>query len=282
MFFSFKLSFNHIFMVKQISFFVGSMKKSGIQKEGRDMRFKRTGFAIFLTFFSFFSVCMLESYINQRARAQQKDKVTVLSVDWNEDESIVTVIATSNAAQPSLRLTAEVMAGNDVLRAREMVYYRHENKYLAEFLDIRTQPDAVVVKSSLGGTEEVPIDYKAAVEPATEPETEEAPAVQPSKEFKSDEVTITKAQWQPRKKRKWRVIVIATSNAPPDSVKLFAKVKAGDITLKAGPMKFRKNTKDYSAVFVNVRNTPDKAIVTSSGGGSDEEPISRFAEEPGD
>ena len=246
------------------------------------MRSKGIGFTIFLTFLSFFSICLLESYSNQGTQAQQRDKVTVLSVDWNEDESIVTVEATSSAAQPMLRLTAEVIAGNDVLRAREMVYYPHKNKYLAEFLDIHTQPDAVVVKSSLGGAEEVPIDYKSAVEPVSETETEDAPAVQAGRDVKTDEVNITKAQWQPRKKRKWRVIVIATSDAPPDSVKLFAKVKAGDVTLKAGPMKFRKKTKDYSAVFVNVRNPPDKAIVTSSGGGSDEEPISRFAEESGD
>ena len=129
-------------------------------------------------------------------------------------------------------------------------------------------------------SEQVPIDYVAPAEPLSEPEKDRAPAVQTGKDIETDEITITKAQWQPRKKRKWRVIVLATSDAPPRSVKLFAKVKAGDATLKEGPMDYRERWNDYAAVFVNVREEPEKAVVTSSGGGSAEASISRFAEGP--
>jgi hypothetical protein len=223
---------------------------------------------------------MLASHVYQEAQAQQQDDVTVLKVDWNNAESIVTVVATSDAAQPSLRLKAEVISGGEVMRAKEMVYYPNRNTYLAEFLDVRTRPDAVNVKSSLGGAEQVPIDYVAPAEPVSEPERAEAPVVQDRQEAETDEVTITKAQWQPRKKRKWRVIVLATSDAPPRSVKLFAKVKAGDVTLKEGPMDYRERWNDYAAIFVNVRTPPDEAVVTSSGGGSAEASVTRFAEEP--
>jgi hypothetical protein len=96
---------------------------------------------------------------------------------------------------------------------------------------------------------------------------------------KTDTVTILKTQWQPRKRREFRVIVIANTDAKLGTVKLHAQVYSGDLVIKAGQLTYHKPKKHYRKIFTFVRTPPDRVVVRSSGGGSAVAPVSRSAYE---
>ena len=191
---------------------------------------------------------------------QGLDLVTIQSVEVVEKGLLV--IAVSNAPQDTVKLTVHADYGDRNVKLGNLRYWWKNDYHRQKFTRAqRVLPDSLTVTSSGGGS--ATWSRNGSVSSGSEAGSPQLPDTGPASPD-GDTIQIDNLIFSDR-----GLVVIATSDAPEDSVRLTAWANYGSRSVKLGNLRYWWNSDYHRQKFTEKVNVmPDSVTVTSTGGGS--------------